>query len=176
MPLKRPDKLLHGAWPWNDLWRIVLFKGAHSTLHAWRHFTSKCQWKFHFAVCPGSVSQNLSSVTKDSFCYKLLKSLLLIGFHQTCHWFLLFVTEKRLYEMPPRCTNCLTIDTDLSGLLNLTAWIDFSRSPDAPSELYGVDPTPGAIGGLQDLRSPAGDYQQAEGPRMIKVSKEFKKR
>eukprot|EP00057_Strongylocentrotus_purpuratus_P028812 XP_011683286.1 PREDICTED: inhibitor of nuclear factor kappa-B kinase subunit epsilon isoform X2 [Strongylocentrotus purpuratus] len=50
------------------------------------------------------------------------------------------------------------------------------RSPDAPSELYGVDPTPGAIGGLQDLRSPAGDYQQAEGPRMIKVSKEFKKR
>ena len=33
----------------------------------------------------GGVSQNLSSVTNDSFCYKLLKSLLLIGCQQICH-------------------------------------------------------------------------------------------
>ena len=33
------------------------------------------------------VSQNLSSETNDSFCYKLLKSLLLIGYQQICHWF-----------------------------------------------------------------------------------------
>ena len=33
----------------------------------------------------GGVSQNLSSVTNDSFCYKLLKSLLLIGYQQICH-------------------------------------------------------------------------------------------
>ena len=34
----------------------------------------------------GGGSQNLSSVTNDSFCYKLLKSLLLIGYQQICHW------------------------------------------------------------------------------------------
>ena len=34
----------------------------------------------------GGVSQNLSSVTNDSFCYyKILKSLLLIGYQQICH-------------------------------------------------------------------------------------------
>ena len=33
----------------------------------------------------GLVSQNLSSVTHDSFCYKLLKSLPLIGYQQICH-------------------------------------------------------------------------------------------
>ena len=46
----------------------------------------------------GGVSQNLSSVTNDSFCYKLLKSLLLIGYQQICHW---FVIEKGLCETPP---------------------------------------------------------------------------
>ena len=46
----------------------------------------------------GGVSQNLSSVTNDSFCYKLLKSLLLIGYKQIFHWFLSFVSEKRLCE------------------------------------------------------------------------------
>ena len=41
----------------------------------------------------GGVSQNLSSVTNDNLCYKLLKSLLLIGYQQIlslifviCHW------------------------------------------------------------------------------------------
>ena len=33
----------------------------------------------------GPVSQNLSSVTNDIFCYKLVKSLLLIGYQQICH-------------------------------------------------------------------------------------------
>ena len=33
-----------------------------------------------FGLQPGGVSQNLSSGTHDSFCYKLLKSLLLIGY------------------------------------------------------------------------------------------------
>ena len=35
----------------------------------------------------GGISQNLSSVTNDSFCYKLLKSLLLIGYQifLICH-------------------------------------------------------------------------------------------
>ena len=32
----------------------------------------------------GGVSQNLSSVTNDRLCYKLLKSLLLIGYQQIC--------------------------------------------------------------------------------------------
>ena len=39
-------------------------------------------------ACQGGVSQNLSSVTNDNSCYKLLKSLLLIGYHQIFHWFL----------------------------------------------------------------------------------------
>ena len=34
----------------------------------------------------------------DSFCYKLVKSLLLIGYKQICHWFLSSVIEKRLCE------------------------------------------------------------------------------
>ena len=50
----------------------------------------------------GPISQNLSSVTNDSFCYKLLKSLLLIGYQLTCHWFLTFVIENRLCETGPR--------------------------------------------------------------------------
>ena len=49
----------------------------------------------------GPVSQNLSSVTIDSLCYKLPKSLLLIGYQQICHWFLSFVIEKRLCETGP---------------------------------------------------------------------------
>ena len=48
------------------------------------------------------VSQNLSSGTNDSLCYNLLKSLLLIGYQQICHWFLSFVIEKRLCETGPR--------------------------------------------------------------------------
>ena len=44
----------------------------------------------------GPVSQNLSSVINDSLCYKLLKSLVLIGYQQICHWFLSVVIEKRL--------------------------------------------------------------------------------
>ena len=47
------------------------------------------------------VSQNLSWVTNDSFCNKLLKSFLLIGYQQICHWFLSFVIEKRLCETGP---------------------------------------------------------------------------
>ena len=43
------------------------------------------------------VSQNLSSVTNDSFCYKLLKYLLLIGYQQICHWYLSFVIEKKRF-------------------------------------------------------------------------------
>ena len=39
-----------------------------------------------FCVLEG-ISQNLSSVTNDSFCYKLLKSLLLIGYQGICHRF-----------------------------------------------------------------------------------------
>ena len=46
--------------------------------------------------------QNLSSVTNESFCNKLVKVLLLIGYQQICHWFLSFVIEKRLCE-----TDCL---------------------------------------------------------------------
>ena len=62
------------------------------------------------AICPdiptswntrGGVSQNLSSVTSDSLSYKLLKSLLLIGNQQICHWFLSFVIGKRLCETGP---------------------------------------------------------------------------
>ena len=51
-----------------------------------------------FMQWSGGCSQNLSSVTNDSFCYKLLKSLLLIGYQQICHWFLSFVIENRLCE------------------------------------------------------------------------------
>nr|XP_054752316.1 serine/threonine-protein kinase TBK1-like [Lytechinus pictus] len=52
-----------------------------------------------------------------------------------------------------------------------------SRSaPDPPTELYAGDPSRGAIGGIQDLRYPAGDYRKAGEPRMIEVSKELKKR
>ena len=43
----------------------------------------------------------MSSVTNDRLCYKLLKSLLLIGYQQICHWFLSFVIEKRLCETGP---------------------------------------------------------------------------
>ena len=43
----------------------------------------------------GGVLQNLSSVTNDSFCYTLLKSFLLIGYQQICHWFLSFIIEKK---------------------------------------------------------------------------------
>ena len=38
-----------------------------------------------YLVLLGGVSQILSSVTNDSCCYKLLKSLLLIGYQQICH-------------------------------------------------------------------------------------------
>ena len=51
----------------------------------------------------GPISQNLSSVTNDNFCYKLLKSLLLIGYQQICHWSLSFVIKKRLCETGPWC-------------------------------------------------------------------------
>ena len=51
---------------------------------------------YFYSVGLGGVSQNLSLVTYDSFCYKLLKSLLLIGYQQLCHWFLSFVIEKLL--------------------------------------------------------------------------------
>ena len=37
--------------------------------------------------CQKGVSQNLPSVTNASFCYKLLKSLLLIGYQQIWHWY-----------------------------------------------------------------------------------------
>ena len=33
----------------------------------------------------GGFSQNLLSVTNDSFCYQLLKSLLLISYQQICY-------------------------------------------------------------------------------------------
>ena len=64
-------------------------------------YTGQVQRIWSFCVpfvtkCPGPISQNLSSVTNDSFCYKLVKSLLLIGYQQICHWFLSFVFEKRL--------------------------------------------------------------------------------
>ena len=61
--------------------------------------TQERPWK---SWVQGPISQNLSAVTHDSFCYKLLKSLLLIGRQQTCHWFLSFVIEKKLCEMGPR--------------------------------------------------------------------------
>ena len=48
----------------------------------------------------GPVSQNLSSVTNDSLCYKLLKSLLLIGYQQIYHGFLSFVIEKGFVKRP----------------------------------------------------------------------------
>ena len=54
-----------------------------------------------YCVEQGGVSQNLSSVTNDSFCYKLLKSLLLIGYQQIYHWFLSFVIEKCFVKGPP---------------------------------------------------------------------------
>ena len=44
----------------------------------------------------GGVSQNLSSVTNDNFYYKLLKSLLLIGYQQICHWFCHLSLKKAL--------------------------------------------------------------------------------
>ena len=50
----------------------------------------------------GPVSQNLSSLTNDSLYYKLVKSLLLIGYRQICHLFLSFVIAKRLCETGPR--------------------------------------------------------------------------
>ena len=53
------------------------------------------------SIVLGGVSQNLSSVTNDSCCYKLLESLLLIGYQQICHWYLSFVIEKRLCETGP---------------------------------------------------------------------------
>ena len=53
-------------------------------------------------VVQAPISQNLSSVTNDSFCYKLVKSLLVIGYQQICRWCLSFVIEKRLCETTPR--------------------------------------------------------------------------
>ena len=49
----------------------------------------------------GPVSQNSSSVTIAVLCYKLPKSLLLIGYKQICHWFLSFVIEKMLCKTIP---------------------------------------------------------------------------
>ena len=43
----------------------------------------------------GGVSQNLSSVTNDSFRHKLLKSLLLIGYQQICHCFFCHLSLKK---------------------------------------------------------------------------------
>ena len=36
-------------------------------------------------VLVGPISQNLSSLMIDSFCYTLVKSLFLIGYQQICH-------------------------------------------------------------------------------------------
>ena len=62
-----------------------------------------------YCLNQGGVSQNLSSVTNGSFCYKLLKSLLLIGYQQICHSFLSFVIGIRLCETGPRCDIMLMI-------------------------------------------------------------------
>ena len=43
------------------------------------------QYSVSFQWCSGGVSQNLSSMTNDSFGSKLLKSLLLISHQQICH-------------------------------------------------------------------------------------------
>ena len=45
------------------------------------------------------LGKHLSSVTNDSFCYKLLKSLLLIGYQQI--WSLIFVIEKYFVKRVP---------------------------------------------------------------------------
>ena len=63
----------------------------------------------------GPISQNLSSVPNNRFCYKLVKSLLLIGYQQICHWFLSFVIDKRLCETAPRSSiipQCNLLDCD----------------------------------------------------------------
>ena len=46
--------------------------------------TSGTTGNFLSSFFQGPISQNLSSVTNDSFCNKLLKSLLLIGYQQIC--------------------------------------------------------------------------------------------
>ena len=63
----------------------------------------KVQWYLHcmYHIHQGGVSQKLSSVTNDSFCYKLLKAMLLIGYQQICNWFLSFVIEKKLVKRIP---------------------------------------------------------------------------
>ena len=73
----------------------LLIWHIHRISHGGEHSTSfGCQ-----VICRlGGVSQNLSSVTNEIFCYKLLKSLLLIGYQQICHWVSSFVIEKSLCE------------------------------------------------------------------------------
>ena len=90
----------------------------------------------------GGVSQNLSSVTNDSFCYEIVKSLLLIGYQQIFHWFLSFVIEKRLCETPPelweyRCSRKQTcISTGAGGISS--GWGAASTSPVAKVAVAGV--------------------------------------
>ena len=62
---------------------------------------SELQWNI-ISSASGGVSSNLSSVKNDSCCYKLLKSLLLIGYQHIYQWYLSFVIEKRLCKTGPR--------------------------------------------------------------------------
>ena len=79
----------------------------------WPSSSAGADWILSLKSCSvtrlilGGVSQNLSSVTNDSFCYKLLKSLLLIGYQQICHWSLSYVIEIRFCETGP----CLQDDS-----------------------------------------------------------------
>ena len=84
----------------------------------------------------GGVSQNLSLVTNDSFCFELLKSLLLIGYQQICHWFLSFIIEKGFVKW---ATGLIPIQTHLCCfhcLLDMNQDLFRVRLDVLPSSLY----------------------------------------
>ena len=66
--------------------------------------------EYQVGIHQGGVSQKLPSVTYDSFCYKLLKSLLLIGYHKYKFTDILL-------------TMCIKVNTRSNGMsMNLYLW------------------------------------------------------
>ena len=60
---------------------------------------NSCQWLTSFMKrCPGGISSSVLSVFFTDNCYKLLKSLHLIGWEQICQWKTL---TKHLMKCPP---------------------------------------------------------------------------
>ena len=84
----------------------------------------------------GGISSSVLSVFFTDNCYKLLKSLHLIGWEQICQWKTL---TKRLMKCPPECIDCERINYTLITFFFFNLIIELTSKISEPHDFWTFD-------------------------------------